>query len=65
MRDTTEDGRRPVYEPVPVTLLTGFLGSGKTMLLNEILADPRMAGRMAVPEKGGVQSSRVPSDVHE
>ncbi|TPW27635.1 GTP-binding protein [Martelella alba] len=30
------------YEPVAVTLLTGFLGSGKTTLINELVSDPRM-----------------------
>lgn len=30
--------------PIPLTLLTGFLGSGKTSLLNTLLREPRFAG---------------------
>lgn len=41
MTDTATDTR------VPVTLLTGFLGAGKTTVLNAILADAS-AGRVAV-----------------
>jgi len=31
-------------EPIPLTVLTGFLGAGKTSLLNRLLRDPALAG---------------------
>jgi G3E family GTPase len=30
-------------EPIPLTVLTGFLGAGKTSLLNRLLSDPALA----------------------
>ena len=45
---------------VPVVLLSGFLGSGKTTLVNALLADPRLADTaVAVNEFG-----EVPLDQH-
>jgi G3E family GTPase len=45
-----EDRRR-----LPVALLSGFLGSGKTTLINALLRDPRLAGTaVAVNEFGEV-----------
>jgi G3E family GTPase len=38
---------------VPVTLLTGFLGSGKTTVLNAILADPAMRGTAVIVNEFG------------
>jgi G3E family GTPase len=44
---------------VPVALLSGFLGSGKTTLVNALLRDPRMAGTaVAVNEFGEVPLDR-------
>jgi G3E family GTPase len=40
---------------MPVALLSGFLGSGKTTLVNALLRDPRMAGTaVAINEFGEV-----------
>ncbi len=53
--DTAKDINR-----LPVLLLSGFLGSGKTTLVNRWLADPRLAGTaVAVNEFGA-----VPLDSH-
>jgi G3E family GTPase len=39
----TEGGKRdPLAGKLPVTLITGFLGSGKTTLIRRLLRDPRM-----------------------
>jgi G3E family GTPase len=47
--------QRADRERVPVALLSGFLGSGKTTLVNALLRDPRMAGTaVAVNEFGEI-----------
>jgi G3E family GTPase len=44
---------------LPVALISGFLGSGKTTLVNALLRDPRMAGTaVAVNEFGDVPLDR-------
>jgi G3E family GTPase len=35
--------RRVPAEPIPLTVLTGFLGAGKTSLLNRLIHDPALA----------------------
>ncbi len=46
----------PSAEPsplIPVTLLTGFLGSGKTTVLNHVLKQPGMAGTAVIVNEFG------------
>ena len=54
---------------IPVTVLTGFLGSGKTALLNYVLQQPGMAATAVIVNEFGeigldhllVERSSVPS----
>ena len=43
---------------VPVTFLTGSLGSGKVALLNRILTEQRGTGRVNGPEQGYLRCKR-------
>ena len=39
--------------PIPVSVLTGFLGAGKTSLLNSLLKDPMLAGAAVIINEFG------------
>ncbi|RDV03715.1 CobW family GTP-binding protein [Undibacter mobilis] len=45
--------RRTPPEPIPLSLLTGFLGAGKTTLLNRLLKDPALAGTAVIINEFG------------
>src|SRR3954469_19247891 len=40
-------------EPIPLTILTGFLGAGKTSLLNRLIHDPALAGTAVIINEFG------------
>ncbi|MFD1745348.1 CobW family GTP-binding protein [Rhizobium helianthi] len=47
------DEGRGQHAPLPVTILTGFLGSGKTSLINRLLRHPNMAGTAVIINEFG------------
>ena len=53
MSAVAAESGRPRPEPIPVSILTGFLGSGKTTLLNRLLKDPALADTAVVINEFG------------
>lgn len=54
MSDTREaPHRKKPPAPFPLTIVTGFLGAGKTSLLNSLLRDPMAAGALVIINEFG------------
>jgi G3E family GTPase len=52
MRATLKNSM-PAAQTIPVTVLSGFLGAGKSTLINDLLSDPKMAGTAIVVNEFG------------
>jgi G3E family GTPase len=52
-KDQGETLRRRPPPPIPLTILTGFLGAGKTSLLNSLLRDPALADTLVIINEFG------------
>lgn len=42
--------------PIPLTVVTGFLGAGKTTFLNQALTEPALAGTLVIVNEFGTQA---------